>query len=31
MKPIRLLIVAGSERVGAYSRHLAREIGRAHV
>ena len=24
MKPIRLLIVAGSERAGAYSRHLAR-------
>ena len=24
MKPIRLLIIAGSERTGAYSRHLAR-------
>jgi len=24
MKPIRLLIIAGSERAGAYSRHLAR-------
>ncbi len=24
MKPIRLLVIAGSERAGAYSRHLAR-------
>ena len=24
MKPVRLLIIAGSERAGAYSRHLAR-------